>query len=167
VCAGSLWPWACFACDCHLDWNKTPTPITFIGAVKHVPGYQPDKWSESLWWSCLNLSWILSSCILKKITKMSATIYFNAASHIWSCDEHDVLGKSFTSILFWDIAVTLYKWFYMVSCVWVHLCMVLSYFYWHPKVLFHVMLVWPVPLNQVLPHPQLNFPSKTWFFGIY
>jgi len=24
-------------------WNKTPTPITFIGAVKHVPGYQPDK----------------------------------------------------------------------------------------------------------------------------
>jgi len=27
-------------------------------------------------------------------------------------------------------------------------------------------LVWPVPLAQVLPHPQLIFfPSKTWFFG--
>ncbi len=29
------------------------------------------------------------------------------------------------------------------------------------------ILVWPVPLAQVLPHPQLIFPSKTWFFGIY
>jgi len=29
-------------CLKHL-WNKTPTPITFIGAVKHVPGYQSDK----------------------------------------------------------------------------------------------------------------------------
>jgi hypothetical protein len=28
-------------------------------------------------------------------------------------------------------------------------------------------LVWPVPLAQVLPHPQRIFPSKTWFFGIY
>ncbi len=28
-------------------------------------------------------------------------------------------------------------------------------------------IVWPVPLAQVLPHPQLIFPSKTWFFGIY
>ncbi len=109
----------------------------------------------------------MSSCILKKLTKMSATIYFNTASHIWCCDEHDVLGKSFTSILFWDIGVTLYKWFYMVSCVWVHLSMVLSYFYWHPKVLFHIILVWPVPLTQVLRHPQLIFPSKTWFFRIY
>jgi hypothetical protein len=27
--------------------------------------------------------------------------------------------------------------------------------------------VWPVPLAQVLPHPQLIFPFKTWFFGIY
>jgi hypothetical protein len=27
--------------------------------------------------------------------------------------------------------------------------------------------VWPVPLAQVLSHPQLIFPSKTWFFGIY
>ncbi len=25
----------------------------------------------------------------------------------------------------------------------------------------------PVPLAQVLPHPQLIFPSKTWFFEIY
>ncbi len=24
-----------------------------------------------------------------------------------------------------------------------------------------------MPLAQVLPHPQLIFPSKTWFFGIY
>ncbi len=27
--------------------------------------------------------------------------------------------------------------------------------------------MWPVPLAQVLPRPQLIFPSKTWFFGIY
>jgi len=27
--------------------------------------------------------------------------------------------------------------------------------------------VWPVPLAQVLPRPQLIFPSKTCFFGIY
>jgi len=26
------------------------------------------------------------------------------------------------------------------------------------------ILVWLVPLAQVLPHPQLIFPSKTWFF---
>jgi hypothetical protein len=25
-------------------------------------------------------------------------------------------------------------------------------------------LVWPMPLAQVLPCPQLIFPSKTWFF---
>ncbi len=24
--------------------------------------------------------------------------------------------------------------------------------------------MWPVPLAQVLPHPQLHFPSKTWIF---
>jgi hypothetical protein len=24
-----------------------------------------------------------------------------------------------------------------------------------------------MPLAEVLPHPQLIFPSKTWFFGIY
>jgi len=24
-------------------WNKTTTPITFIGAVKREPGYQPNK----------------------------------------------------------------------------------------------------------------------------
>ncbi len=27
--------------------------------------------------------------------------------------------------------------------------------------------VWPLLLAQVLPHPQLIFPSKAWFFGIY
>ncbi len=27
--------------------------------------------------------------------------------------------------------------------------------------------MWPVLLAQVLPHPQLIFPSKTWCFGIY
>jgi hypothetical protein len=32
---------------------------------------------------------------------------------------------------------------------------------------FHLKLVWHVLLAQVLPHPQLIFPSKTWFFGIY
>jgi hypothetical protein len=31
----------------------------------------------------------------------------------------------------------------------------------------HLKLVWHVLLAQVLPHPQLIFPSKTWFFGIY
>jgi hypothetical protein len=30
-----------------------------------------------------------------------------------------------------------------------------------------LILVWPVPLAHVLPRPQLIFPSKTWFFGIY
>jgi hypothetical protein len=35
----------------------------------------------------------------------------------------------------------------------------------HPLV--HPLLVWPVPLAQVLPRPQLLSPSKTWFFGIY
>jgi hypothetical protein len=32
--------------------------------------------------------------------------------------------------------------------------------------LFISELVWHVPLAQVLPRPQLIFPSKTWFFGI-
>jgi hypothetical protein len=32
---------------------------------------------------------------------------------------------------------------------------------------FYIKLVWPVSLAQVLPPPQLIFPSKTWFFGIY
>jgi len=62
--------------------------------------------------------------------------------------------------------MTLYKRFYRISCVWVHLPMVISYFYQHSKVLFHDILVWPVPLAQVLPCPQLIFPFKTWFFGI-
>jgi hypothetical protein len=30
-----------------------------------------------------------------------------------------------------------------------------------------MLLVWPVSLAQVLSLPQLIFPSKTWFFGIY
>jgi hypothetical protein len=29
---------------------------------------------------------------------------------------------------------------------------------------YQIQLVWPVPLAQVLPRPQLIFPSKTWFF---
>jgi len=28
----------------------------------------------------------------------------------------------------------------------------------------HLLLVWPVPLAQVFPLPQLIFPFKTWFF---
>ncbi len=32
---------------------------------------------------------------------------------------------------------------------------------------FNKLLEWSVLLAQVLPHPQLIFPSKTWFFGIY
>jgi hypothetical protein len=31
---------------------------------------------------------------------------------------------------------------------------------------FNEQLVWHV-LSQVLPRPQLIFPSKTWFFGVY
>ncbi len=30
-----------------------------------------------------------------------------------------------------------------------------------------LQLVWHVPLAQVLPCPQLIFPSKAWYFGIY
>ncbi len=30
-----------------------------------------------------------------------------------------------------------------------------------------LQLVWHVPLAQVLPCPQLIFPSKTWYFEIY
>jgi hypothetical protein len=30
-----------------------------------------------------------------------------------------------------------------------------------------IILVWHVPLAQVLSHPQLIFPSKTWLFRIY
>jgi hypothetical protein len=32
---------------------------------------------------------------------------------------------------------------------------------------FKYILVWPVPLAQVLPRPWLIFPSKTWLLGIY
>jgi hypothetical protein len=32
---------------------------------------------------------------------------------------------------------------------------------------FKQQLVWHVPLAQVLPRPQLIFPSKPWVFGIY
>ncbi len=32
---------------------------------------------------------------------------------------------------------------------------------------FPYKVVWPVPLAQVLPCPQLIFPSQTWFFGIH
>jgi len=40
---------------------------------------------------------------------------------------------------------------------------------WRSRALedFQYVLVWPVPLAQVLPCPQLIFPFKTWFFGIY
>jgi hypothetical protein len=38
---------------------------------------------------------------------------------------------------------------------------------WLSALQFNDILVWPVPLTQVLPRPQLIFPSKTWFFGIY
>ncbi len=33
--------------------------------------------------------------------------------------------------------------------------------------LISYVIVWPVPLAQLLPRPQLIFPSKTWFFEIY
>ncbi len=35
------------------------------------------------------------------------------------------------------------------------------------SVIFFIQIVWPVLLAQVLPHPQLVFPSKIWFLGIY
>ncbi len=35
------------------------------------------------------------------------------------------------------------------------------------QTLYQQLLVWHVPLAQVLPRPQLIFPSKTWFSGIY
>jgi hypothetical protein len=38
---------------------------------------------------------------------------------------------------------------------------------WHDLVYPSSTLVWPVLLAQVLPCPQLIFPSKTWIFGIY
>ncbi len=67
----------------------------------------------------------MCSFILKKLTKMSATVYFNTANHISCCDKHDVLGKSYTSSLVWDIAMTPYKWF-----TWFHafeyICHILS-----------------------------------------
>ncbi len=34
-------------------------------------------------------------------------------------------------------------------------------------IILSLRLVWPVLLAQVLLRPQLTFPSKTWFFGIY
>jgi hypothetical protein len=36
-----------------------------------------------------------------------------------------------------------------------------------PRPIISSLLSWPVPLAQVLPRPQLIFPSETWFFGIY
>jgi hypothetical protein len=35
---------------------------------------------------------------------MSATVNFITASHIWCCDEHDVLGQSYSSSLVWDMS---------------------------------------------------------------
>jgi len=35
-----------------------------------------------------------------------------------------------------------------------------------PRPIISSLLSWPVPLAQVLPRPQLIFPSETWFFGI-
>jgi len=56
----------------------------------------------------------------------------------------------------------------MFSKHWLH-CLV-NIFHYFVIVKFipnHIILVWPIPLAQVLPRPQLIFPSKTWFFGIY
>jgi hypothetical protein len=56
----------------------------------------------------------------------------------------------------------------MFSKRWLH-CLV-NIFHYFVIVEFipnHIILVWPMPLAQVLPRPQLIFPSKIWFFGIY
>jgi len=57
--------------------------------------------------------------------------------------------------------------------LWYYWSMASSFWHWNPtliwqsKLWLQVLLVWPVPLAQVLPLPQLIFPSKTWSFGIY
>jgi len=38
---------------------------------------------------------------------------------------------------------------------------------WNLMLLPHLQLVWHSHLAQVLSHPQLIFPSKTWFFEIH
>ncbi len=40
-------------------------------------------------------------------------------------------------------------------------------FSFFPLIPNEYILVWPMPFAHVLLHPQLIFPSKTWFYGIY
>ncbi len=107
----------------------------------------------------------MCSFILKKLTKMSATIYFNTASHIWCCDEHHVLekkvlhqqpclGHSNDSLQ-------------MVGSTWFPVFEYICHIFTDIQKSFHVILVWLVLLTQLLPQPQVIFPSKTWFLGIY
>jgi hypothetical protein len=37
----------------------------------------------------------------------------------------------------------------------------------HKLLPFYFLLLWPVPLAQVLPRPQLIFPLKIWFFFFF
>jgi hypothetical protein len=59
------------------------------------------------------------------------------------------------------IRPSLYNWSMVYYC-WLVLpvCILVTYIH-------SFQLVRPVPLAHVLPHPQLTFPSKTWFFGVY
>ncbi len=84
---------------------------------------------------------------------------FNGWSGLWLCQKCIINGGII------DIRVTTYTCWYHSS---LHIC-------WYPlhthslffNCIYHTILVWPVLLAQVLPRPQLIFPSKTWFFGIY
>jgi len=62
----------------------------------------------------------------------------------------------------------------MKSCLlYVYPDLIASCMYYAPKectltnYVVESTLVWPVPVAQVLSRPQLIFPSKTWFLGIY
>jgi hypothetical protein len=52
----------------------------------------------------------------------------------------------------------------LVKTVYCLICPIFRGYAWRFEVNY-ILLVRPVPLAQVLPCPELNFPSKTWFFG--
>ncbi len=72
---------------------------------------------------------------------------------------------SYRVIINWRIFISFRGFFedYIFACwdIWVSINLLFQLRY------FQCKLVASVPSTQVLPHPQLIFPSKTWFFGIY
>ncbi len=89
---------------------------------------------------------------------MSATNYFNTTSHIWwsrkkVLHQQPCLGHSNHSLQ-------------MVGSTWSHVFDYICHIFTDIQKSFHVILVWPVLLTQLLPQPQVIFPSKTWFLGI-